>query len=224
VAAINLAVDCIAPRKGLPKALLAIEPQFRYLVEQQKKHGLIIFFNITICRTNVKDVRMLTEIARLNGIGTDYHLVEEPQATVTVDHYQHRDNELQITPDLYSAIDELLDWLIEKHRQGWCMVNSPEHLRALKDRMRGRIPAWDCRAGHNAALIRPDGSLAPCFDLISHDTDWGRIWEPHFDEKALRAIKEECAPYCTSTCFYNLSSYYDPRTMPRWLLKHAMMG
>ena len=36
VAAINLAVDCVAPRKGLPKALLNIEQQFRYLVEKQE--------------------------------------------------------------------------------------------------------------------------------------------------------------------------------------------
>lgn len=37
VSMINLAVDCIKPRKGLPKALMQIEPQFRYLVEKQKK-------------------------------------------------------------------------------------------------------------------------------------------------------------------------------------------
>ena len=52
IAAINLAVDCIAPRKGLPKALLNIEPQFRYLVERQKEYGYVVFFNINICRTN----------------------------------------------------------------------------------------------------------------------------------------------------------------------------
>jgi len=74
VAAINLAVDCVAPRKELPKALLSIEPQFRYLVDRQKKYGYLVFFNINICRNNIKDVKLLTEIAHQNDIGTDYHL------------------------------------------------------------------------------------------------------------------------------------------------------
>ncbi len=53
VAAVNLAVDCVAPRKGLPKALLGIEPQFRYLVQQREKYGYLIFFNINICGNNL---------------------------------------------------------------------------------------------------------------------------------------------------------------------------
>lgn len=79
VAAVNLAVDCVAPQNGLPKALLPIESQFRYLVEQQKKYGYLVFFNINICRTNIQDVKLLTEIAHQHGIGTDYHLNEPPQ-------------------------------------------------------------------------------------------------------------------------------------------------
>lgn len=224
VTAINLAVDCVAPRKGLPKALLAIEPQFRYLVAQQKKHGYILFFNINICGPNLRDVRMLTEIAHQNGIGTDYHLLEDPQATVDTEHYAHRDNDLRIRPEQYEEVDALLDWLIEKQEEGWCMVNAPEHLRAMKDRLRGRIEPWDCRAGHNGALIKPDGSIAPCFDLITHPYDWGRIWKPDFNPEALRAAKEACLPHCSSTCFYNLGTYYNLRSLPTWLVKHARMG
>jgi MoaA/NifB/PqqE/SkfB family radical SAM enzyme len=127
-------------------------------------------------------------------------------------------------PEQYDEVDMLLDWLIEKQRQGWCMVNPVEHLQTMKDRMRGTMRLWDCRAGHNGALIRPDGSLSPCFDLIDYDHDWGRIWEPHFDEEALRAIKERCLPYCSSTCFHTMGSYYDLRALPKWVVKHAMMG
>ena len=87
VAAINLAVDCVAPKKGLPKALLNIEPQFRYLVERQKKYGYLTFFNINICRNNIKDVKLLTEIAHQNKIGTDYHLNEPPHSFVDTSHY-----------------------------------------------------------------------------------------------------------------------------------------
>ena len=49
VAAINLAVDCVSPLRGLPKALLRIAPQFRCLVEKQKEFGYLLFFNINIC-------------------------------------------------------------------------------------------------------------------------------------------------------------------------------
>jgi hypothetical protein len=34
---------------------------------------------INICRTNIKDVKQLTEIDRQNAIGTDDHLNESPQ-------------------------------------------------------------------------------------------------------------------------------------------------
>jgi MoaA/NifB/PqqE/SkfB family radical SAM enzyme len=224
VAAINLAVDSVAPRRGLPKALLSIEPQFRYLVERQKKYGYLLFFNINICRTNIKDAKLLTEIAHQNHIGTDYHLNEPPHSFVDVDHFHHQDDMLSIGPDQYDELDELLDWLIQKQQQGWPMVNSIEHLRAFKARMRGRMQPWDCRAGHNGALIRPDGSLSPCFDLITYDHDWGTIWDPKFDEEELKALKKKCLPLCSSTCFFTMGHYYNIRFLPEWIRKHIRVG
>jgi MoaA/NifB/PqqE/SkfB family radical SAM enzyme len=224
VAAVNLAVDCVAPRKGLPKALLAVEPQFRYLVKRQGKYGYLVFFNMNICRTNIKDIRLLTEIARQNRIATDYHLHEPPHGFVAVDHYEHQNNALHVTPDQYDQVDELLDWLVARQRQGWPMVNSVEHLLSFKGRMRGRMAPWDCRAGHNGALIRPDGTLSPCFDLITYDGDWGRIWEPKFDREQLRAVKEKCLPHCSSTCFYSIGHYYNGPAFSRWIRKHLRVG
>jgi MoaA/NifB/PqqE/SkfB family radical SAM enzyme len=224
VAAINLAVDCIAPRKGLPKALLAIEPQFRYLVERQKEYGYLLFFNINICRNNIKDARMLTEIAHQNRIGTDYHLNEPPHHFVDVDHYGHQDDMLSVTEKEWEQVDRLLDWLIQKQQEGWPMVNSIAHLREFKLRMRGRMQPWDCRAGHNGALIRTDGTLSPCFDLITYDHDWGRIWEPKFDEEELKEVKEKCLLNCSSTCYHTMASYYSLRYLPQWIMKHARVG
>jgi MoaA/NifB/PqqE/SkfB family radical SAM enzyme len=224
VAAINLAVDCVSPRKGLPKALLTIESQFRYLVEKQAKYGYLVFFNINICRSNIKDVRMLTEIAHQNHIGTDYHLNERPHDFVSLDHYKHRNDGLHITRDKFEDVDNLLDWIIDCQRQGWPMVNSIEHLKAFKERMRGKMQPWDCRAGHNGALIRPDGTLSPCFDMISYDHDWGRIWEPRFDEEELLALKEKCLPHCSSTCFYTMGHYYHLSYLPQWIRKHTRVG
>ncbi len=224
VAAINLAVDCVASRKGLPKALLNIEPQFRYLAEQQKKYGYLVFFNINICRNNIRDVKLLTEIAHQNKIGTDYHLNEPPHGFVNVDHFNHHDDMLSISPDQYDEVDELMDWIIERQKQGWPMVNSVSHLEAFKERMRGQMRPWDCRAGRNGALIRPDGTLSPCFDLITYKHDWGRIWEPGFDEEELREVKEKCMPLCSSTCFYTMGHYYNLRTIPEWVRKHTRVG
>ena len=35
-----------------------------------------MFLNINLCRSNLRDVRLLTEIAHQHRIATDYHLVE----------------------------------------------------------------------------------------------------------------------------------------------------
>lgn len=223
VAAINLAVDCIEPKPDLPKALSAIEPQFRYLVSQQEKYGYLLFLNINITSKNLKDVKMLTEIAHANGIGTDYHINETPQNFVDITHYKHKDG-LYITPDLYDKVDELLDWLIMKSRSGYTMVNSIPHLMAMKDKMRNKPVVWDCRAGHNGLLIRPDGSITPCFDLITYDHDWGRIWNPKFDKKELEKVKSKCADKCLSTCFYTMGFYYQPSQIFKWMVKHGKLG
>lgn len=224
VAAVNLAVDCVAPRKGLPKALLAIEPQFRYLVEQQKKYGYLVFFNINICRTNIKDVRLLTEIAHQNRIGTDYHLNEPPQTCTDQEHYKHKDDGLFVTPDQYDEVDRLLDWLTEKQKQGWAMVNSIAHLEAFKRRMRGDVGQWECRAGMNGGLIRPDGTLAPCFDMINNDHDWGCVGDPRFDQEQLSLLKQECMSLCSSTCYHTMAHYYNLSSLSEWVRKHTKVG
>ena len=167
---------------------------------------------------------MLTEIAHQNHIGTDYHLNERPHSFVDVGHYKHQDEGLYITPDEYDDVDDLLDWIIDKQRRGWPMVNSIRHLQAFKQRARGSIQPWSCRAGQNGALIRPDGTLSPCFDMITYDYDWGRIWEPRFDRKELKALKEKCLPHCSSTCFCTMGHYYSLRTIPEWVRKHMRVG
>jgi len=223
VAAINLAVDCIYPKPGLPKALMPIEPQFRYLVSQQENYGYILFFNMNITSKNVKDIKMLTEIAHDNGIGVDYHVNEPPQEMIDVHHAKIED-ELFIRPEQYKEVDELLEWIIMKHKKGYVMVNSIPHLKAMKKRMRNKDVKWDCRAGHNGILIKPDGSLSPCFDLITYEHDWGRIWNPKFDKKKIAKVKKECVKKCLSTCFYNISQYYHPLEALKWMFKQARIG
>jgi len=224
VAAVNFAVDCVEPKPGLPKALMAVEPQFRYLVKQQEKYGYIVFFNMNITSKNIKDIKLLTEIAHDNGIGVDYHINEPPPKFVDVSHTNPEQDALYIRPEQYGEVDELLDWIIVKARKGYTMVNSIPHLEAMKDKMRGKPVKWDCRAGHNGVLIKPDGSLSPCFDLITHDHDWGKIWKPKFDKDELTKVKRKCAGNCLSTCFYTIGHYYDPAAIWEWMAKHASLG
>jgi len=78
VATVNLAVDAVDEKPGLPKALTPIRKNFDYLVRRQYGYGATLFFNINICRNNLDDVKALTEIAHDNGIATDYHINESP--------------------------------------------------------------------------------------------------------------------------------------------------
>jgi MoaA/NifB/PqqE/SkfB family radical SAM enzyme len=223
VAAINLALDCIEEIPGLPKSFARIEPQFRYLVEQQEKYGYLVFFNINITSKNLQDVKILTELAHDNGIGTDYHIVEPPQ--IEQPHFKHLDTDIYIRQEHWEELDKLLDWLIDKNLHGYPMVNSATHLRDMKDFVRGKNVPWRCRAGHNSSFIRVDGTLAPCFGMLASKHDWGRIWAPKFDAQSLEAMKKKCQPHCLSTCQHNLGHYYTIASGTlRWAGKHARTG
>jgi MoaA/NifB/PqqE/SkfB family radical SAM enzyme len=223
VAAVNLAVDCVEEISGMPKNLVKIEPQFKYLVKQQEKYGYLVFFNINITRKNMEDVKRLTEIAHEYKIGTDYHIVEPPREEEN--HYQHHGNDFYITQDYWKETDELLDWLIDKNKHGYPMVNSITHLQSMKKFMRGETEPWQCRAGINSSFIRTDGSLSPCFGLYSLNHDWGRIGDSKFDLQALETQKKKCNHYCLSTCQYNVGHYYTISSgILKWAFKHVRTG
>lgn len=223
VAAINLAVDTIEERPGLPKSFKRIEQQFKYLVRQREKYGYIVFFNINITTHNIEDVKKLTEIAHGYNIGTDYHINEMP--VIEQNHYRYADKGYWITEDYYNGVDELVDWLVEKNESGYPMVNSVEHLKAMKGFIRHKKPDWKCRAGHNSLVIRIDGTLAPCFELYASEKDWGRIYAPKFDNETLGAQIQECNHKCLSTCNYQVSHYYDTYGRGlQWVFKHFHKG
>ncbi len=223
VAGINLALDTIKEVPGLPKSFERVRPRFEYLVRQRERYGYIVFFNINITNRNIDDVKRLTEIAREHNIGTDYHINEMP--VIEQEHYKYGDRGYWITQEYYEKVDELVDWLVEKNREGYPMVNSIEHLEAMKDFVRRRNRPWPCRAGHNSSVIRIDGSLAPCFELYNSRKDWGRIFAPKFDPVELENQKKECNPRCLSTCNFQVYHYYN--TCGRgleWVYKHFHRG
>jgi MoaA/NifB/PqqE/SkfB family radical SAM enzyme len=223
MAALNLAVDCVEEKPGLPKSLNRIRPYFDYLVKMQRRYGYIVVFNMNICRNNMDDIRLMTEIAHDNGISTDYHINETPM--IEQAHFKHyEDNVTYLQPSDWPKVDDLLDELTEKNRQGYIMVNSKAHLQKMKLFMRGHVEPWQCRAGQNSMLIRTDGTIAPCFPMYSATYDWGTIENHKFDFKQLDEMKKGCNTHCLSTTQYVLGHYYNNQTVLRWILKQALHG
>ena len=223
VATVNLAVDSVADRKELPKALDPIRPYFEYLIKKQYVYGFSVFFNINITRINLEDVRRLTEIAHDVGIATDYHINETPM--LDQPHFRHKSgNSTYIAQEDWPAVDDTIDWLIEKNRSGYKMVNSARRLEEMKAFMRGKLQSWDCRAGQNSLIIRTDGTLAPCFPMYNASHDWGTAGRPCFERQQLADMKVECQPHCFSTLNHNLAYCYKASRVIRWVVQQAARG
>jgi MoaA/NifB/PqqE/SkfB family radical SAM enzyme len=220
----NVALDAIDPKPGLPKALSPIRSSFEYLVRKQYRYGYSVFLNINICRSNLDDVRQLTEIAREHKISTDYHINERP--LMDQRDFRHlRDNDTYIEEEDWPRVDELIDWLIAKQRAGYRMANSIERLAQMKHFLRGgHSEPWNCRAGQNTLIIRPDGTLAPCFPMYNAPQDWGRIGAPRFDTRQLDEQKQSCQLHCFSTLNHIVGFCYNDRRVIELLLKQARRG
>jgi MoaA/NifB/PqqE/SkfB family radical SAM enzyme len=223
MAVVNFAVDAVDEKPGLPKALNPVRKHFDYLIGRQYRYGYIAFFNINICRNNLEDVKELTEMARANGLITDYHINESPMLEES--HFKHyEENDTFIRPEDWPQVDALIDWLIEKNRSGYKMVNSVPRLQEMKSFMRGKLQEWNCRAGQNNVIIRVDGTIAPCFPMYSATHDWGTIANPKFDPQQLKEMKKGCQPHCFSTLNHNLAYSYDDARAIRWVLRQAARG
>ena len=105
-------------------------------MRKQYVYGYMVFLNINICRNNAEDVRQLTEFAHAHRIATDYHINETPMLEQD-DHFKHlSDNPTYIHPADWCRTDELIDWLIERNKAGYQMVNSVQRLQEMKAFMR----------------------------------------------------------------------------------------
>jgi MoaA/NifB/PqqE/SkfB family radical SAM enzyme len=223
VATVNFAVDAVDVKPGLPKALNPVRKNFEYLLRKQYKYGTVVFFNMNICKNNIEDIKQLTEIAHDNGIATDYHINESPM--IEQDHFQHYDNNsTYITKEDWPRVDELIDWIIEKNKSGYKMVNSVKRLNDMRDFMKGKVEPWNCRAGQNSLIIRVDGTLAPCFPMYSATHDWGAIENHKFEVPQLNKMKESCQTHCFSTLNHNLGFCYNDTRVLKWVLKQASRG
>jgi len=223
VATVNLAVDAWDVKPGLPKAMVPIRSYFDYLVRKQYKYGYSVFLNINICRNNLEDVRMLTELAHENGIATDYHICESPM--MEHEHFKHlEENPVFIRPEDHAPIGDLIDWLIARQNEGWQMANSVQRLAEMKRFMNKELDQWGCRAGLNTVIIRTDGTLAPCFPMYSTNHDWGTIEAPKMHPSQLQQMKCECEKNCFSTLNHIVAFCYNDARVIRWLFKQSLHG
>jgi MoaA/NifB/PqqE/SkfB family radical SAM enzyme len=191
------------------------------LIKKQYEYGYSVFFNINICRNNMEDVRQLTEIAHDHGIATDYHINESPMMDQP-DFKHMENNETFITPEDWDQVDELVDWLIEKKRSGYKMVNSASRLDEMRLFMRGKVQEWNCRAGWNSLIVRTDGTLAPCFPMYNATYDWGTIENHKFETKQLTEMKKSCQPHCFSTLNHILAYCYNDARVIKWMFRQAL--
>lgn len=223
VATFNIAVDTWDVKPGLPKAMVPIRAYFDYLVRKQYKYGYSVFLNINICHNNMDDVRQLTELAHDNGIATDYHICESPMTEQP--QFKHLYSNLTfIREEDHPMVCELIDWLVEKQKSGYHMVNSVERLSHMKEFIKGELEDWNCRAGHSSLIVRVDGTLAPCFPMYSAGYDWGTIENHKFEAKQLKDMKKECQKSCFSTLNHILAFCYNDQRVIRWLFQQARHG
>src|SRR6201998_4094244 len=136
VSVFNFAVDAWDEKPSLPKAVVPVRKHIEHIMKKQYVYGYMVFFNLNICRNNTEDVRQITEYARANRIAADYHNNETPMLEQD-EHFKHlSDNPTYIRPEDWREIDSLVDWLIEKNRAGYQMVNSVQRLQEIKEFVR----------------------------------------------------------------------------------------
>jgi MoaA/NifB/PqqE/SkfB family radical SAM enzyme len=223
LAVVNFALDAVEEKPGLPKALNPVRKNLNYLLNKQYRYGYCVFFNMNICRTNLDDMRQLTEFAHDNNLVVDFHINETPM--MEQGHFKHYDNNsTYIMPEDWPRVDELIDWIIDKKRQGYKVVNSIHRLNEMKEFMRGKGMQWNCRAGQNNVIIRVDGTLAPCFPMYGATYDWGVVGNEKFEVSQLNQMKETCQTHCFSTLNHNLAYCYDDMRVMRWLWQQAKRG
>jgi hypothetical protein len=60
--------------------------------------------------------------------------------------------------------------------------------------------------------------------MITYEHDWGSIWDHKFNSEELRSLKQQCMPFCSSTCYHTMGHYYSLSSVPQWVRKHTRVG
>ena len=186
VAVLNFAVDSWDEKPGLPKAVVPVRKHLEHLLKKQYVYGYMVFFNINICRNNLDDVRQITEYAHANRLATDYHINETPMLEQD-EHFKHMsDNPTYIRPQDWPQVDSLVDWLIEKNKAGYQMVNSIQRLQEIKAFIRMASGKDLLRVGWNGDGSATNGDVTKLLEDMP-GIKRGENGELHFAEWNCRA-------------------------------------
>ena len=175
----NFALDAWDEKPSLPKAFIPAQKNLEYLIRKQYVYGYMVFFNMNICRNNLPDIRQLTEYARAHRLATDYHINETPMLEQD-EHFKHMyDNPTYIRPEDWRAVDDLIDWIIERNKEGYQMVNSVQRLQEMKAFVRMssgldvRKYGWNGDGtGNIAEMLASTPGIVQDADGNIHFTEW----------------------------------------------------
>src|ERR1700691_12190 len=181
-AILNFALDAWDEKPSLPKAFVPGQKNLEYLIRKQYVYGYMVFFNINICRNNHDDARKLTEYAHAHRLATDYHINETPMLEQD-EHFKHlSENPTYIRPEDWRAVDDLIDWIIEKNKAGYQMVNSVQRLQEMKAFVRmssgldlkkyGWYGDGASTSGNVAEMLARTPGIAQNENGELHFTDW----------------------------------------------------
>ena len=132
VAVFTFALDSWELKPSLPKAFIPSQTNLEHILRKQYVYDYLVFLNINICRNNLEDVKLLTEYAHDHRIATDYHINETPMLEQD-EHFKHlSENPTYFRPADWRDLDHLIDWIIEKNKAGYQMVNSVQRLEEMK--------------------------------------------------------------------------------------------
>jgi MoaA/NifB/PqqE/SkfB family radical SAM enzyme len=211
VSIFNFALDSWDEQPSLPKALEPGRKNLEYLLKKQYVYGYMVFFNMNICRNNMQDIRQLTEYAHDHRIATDYHINETPMLEQD-EHFKHlSDNPTYIRPEDWPEVDALADWLIEKNKAGYQMVNSVQRLEEIKAFVRMASGADLKRLGWNGDGTGTNGDVAKHVAGMP-GVEAGSDGELHFAEWNCRAGQNNVIIRTDGTvapCFPMYASTYD---------------
>ena len=218
VSVFNFALDAWEEKPSLPKAYIPGKRNLEYVLRKQYVYDYLVFFNINICRNNREDVKLLTDYARSQRVATDYHINETPMIEQD-EHFKHLDdNPTYIRPEDWRATDELIDWIIEKNKSGYQMVNSVRRLEEMKAFIRLssgldlRKVGWYGDGTGDAAEI--EGILAKTPGIVREPDG-----EIHFADWNCRAGQNNVIIRTDGTvapCFPMYASTYNWGNIDRW--------
>ncbi len=209
VGVVDLAVDTVRKNSfGLDKTLECIQEQFQMLREKSKKFGFKIKLNTVITTKNMSEVKELVEIGKKNNVSVSLHIIERP--LIPYPNFVTQEDSLYFSEqEDYKKLDKLCDWIIDRKRQRYTIINPTDYFRIVKQRLKnngtGSQDDWKCPAGKYTLGINEEGKLFYCLSLLSADLGHFNMENNGFEinDEAVKKQLADCTKKCLSCCNFN---------------------